>query len=111
MSWEQPYKRLCTKVGRGQGDGDIGTRVWGLGTWGRETRDLGTSSMGRGDAGTRGRQKLGRREPGMLMIIVKVGGKCDISFFVEMCYLWSTLDSIFQNHIGHLMMFTQNISL
>ena len=28
---------------------DIGTRVWGLGTWGRETRDLRTSSMGRGD--------------------------------------------------------------
>ena len=24
---------LCIKVGRGQGDGDIGTRVWGLGTW------------------------------------------------------------------------------
>ena len=43
---------LCIKVGRGQGDRDIGTRVWGLGTWGRETRDLGTSSMGRGDAGT-----------------------------------------------------------
>ena len=42
-------KRLCIKVGRGQGDGDIGTRVWGLGTWGRETRDLRTSSMGRGD--------------------------------------------------------------
>ena len=40
---------LCMKVGRGQGDGDIGTRVWGLGTWGRETRDLGTSSMGLGD--------------------------------------------------------------
>ena len=33
---------LCIKVGRGQGDGDIGTRVWGLGTWGHETRDLGT---------------------------------------------------------------------
>ena len=45
------------------------------------------------------------------MIIAKVGGKCDISFFVKMCYLWSTLDSIFQNHFGHLMMFTQNISL
>ena len=25
--------------------------------------------------------------------------------------LWSTLDSIFQNHIGHLMIITQNISL
>ena len=40
---------LCIKVGRGQGDGDVRTRVWGLGTWGRETRDLRTSSMGRGD--------------------------------------------------------------
>ena len=40
---------LCIKVGRGQGDGDIGTRVWGLGNWGRETRDLRTSSIGRGD--------------------------------------------------------------
>ena len=44
---------LCIKVGRGQGDGDIGTRVWGLGTWGRETRDLRTSSMGRGDVKNR----------------------------------------------------------
>ena len=43
--------RLCIKVGRGQGDGDIGMRVWGLGTWGREAKDLGTSSIGRGDAG------------------------------------------------------------
>ena len=42
-------KRLCIKVGRGQGYGEIGTHVWGLGTWGRETRDLRTSSMGRGD--------------------------------------------------------------
>ena len=40
---------LCIKVGRGQGDGDIATRVWGLGTRGRETRDLRTSSMERGD--------------------------------------------------------------
>ena len=36
-------------MGRGQGDGDIETRVWGLGTWGRETKDLRISSMGRGD--------------------------------------------------------------
>ena len=41
--------RLCIKEGRGQGDEDIGTRVWGLGTWGRVGRDVGTSSMGRGD--------------------------------------------------------------
>ena len=44
---------LCLKVGRGQGDGDIGTRVWGLGTWGRETRDLRTLRMGRGDVKNR----------------------------------------------------------
>ena len=46
------HSGLYIKVGRGQGNGDIGTPVWGLGTWGRETRDLGTSSMGRVDAGT-----------------------------------------------------------
>ena len=46
------HRGLCIKVGRGQGDRDVGTRVWGLGTWGRETRDLRTLSMGRGDAGT-----------------------------------------------------------
>ena len=40
---------MFIKVGRRQRDGDIGTRVWGLGTWGRETRDLRTSSMGRWD--------------------------------------------------------------
>ena len=38
---------LCIKLGQGQGDGDIGTLVWKLGTRGCETRDLGTSSMGR----------------------------------------------------------------
>ena len=40
------FSRLCIKVGRGQGDGDMVTRVWELGIWGRKTRDLGTSSMG-----------------------------------------------------------------
>ena len=54
---------LCIKVGRGQGDGDIGTRVWGLGTWGRETRDLGKSSMGRGDVwdGNEGTSNAGKQ--------------------------------------------------
>ena len=38
--------------------------MWGLGTWERETRDLGTSSMVRGDAwdGDAGRQIQGRRD-------------------------------------------------
>ena len=54
-------KGLCIKVGRAQGDGGIRTRVWGLGTWGRETRDLRTSSMGRGDVwdGDAGTSKTG----------------------------------------------------
>ena len=57
FEFKVPSLRLCIKVGRGQGDGDIGTRVWGLGTWGRDTRNLRTSSMGRedvwdGDTGT-----------------------------------------------------------
>ena len=35
------------KTGTGTSGRDIGTRVWGLGTWGRQTKDLRTSSMGR----------------------------------------------------------------
>ena len=61
LIWRNAIIRLCKKVGRGQGYGDIGTRVWGLGTWGRETRDLRTSSMGRGDVwdGDAGTSKTG----------------------------------------------------
>ena len=106
-------------MGRGQGDRDIGTCVWGLilgtrdeglgdikyGTWGRVGQGRGTLNIYR-DAGT---SNMGRR--GTLMIIAKVRVKCNISFFVKMCYLLSTLDSIIQNHIGHLMMFARNISL
>ena len=42
----RPIYRLCIKVGRRQGDGDIGTRVWGLGTW-----DLGLGDARRGTSG------------------------------------------------------------
>ena len=56
---------------------------------------------GTGTQGTQGH--------GMWVITAKVGGKCDISFYVKMCYLWSTLDSIFQSHLGHLTMFTQKM--
>ena len=48
-------------MGRGQGDGDIETRVWGLGTWGRETKDLRISSMGREDVKNRDAGTLGAR--------------------------------------------------
>ena len=56
-------------------DGDIRTCV---GTW-----DLGTRDEGLEDTkyGTQGCQKQERRGHGMCMIIGKVGGKCDISFF------------------------------
>ena len=74
----------------------------GTGSWERESGDLGLSYARRGtwghqvwDAGDvwdgkQGRQKQGHRGRGMWMIIAKVGGKCDTSFFVKMCYLWST---------------------
>ena len=62
-------RRLCIKVGWGHRDGDIATRVWGLETEGRETRDLRTSSMGRGyvwdgdtDAGTSKNGMQGTRD-------------------------------------------------
>ena len=45
-------RRLCIKVGRGQGDGDIGTRVWRLGTWGSDIK-YGTRGRGDGDTGTK----------------------------------------------------------
>ena len=44
-------KQLCIKVGRGQGDGDMGTRVWGLGdarqgTYGHQVWDAATCGTG-----------------------------------------------------------------
>ena len=63
-------------MGCGQGDGGMGTRVWGLGTWGRETKDLRTSSMGRGDFKHRD-----AGDAGTIVIIAKVEGKYDISHF------------------------------
>ena len=65
------------------GTGTIGLGHWDacVGTW-----DVGTRGEGRGDvwAGDAGTSNIG--DAGS-----KVGGKCDISFFVKMCYLWSTL--------------------
>ena len=60
------YKSGTGTRGRGHGDACVGT-------WGRETRDLGTSSMGRGD--------VWDGDAGAIMIIEKVGGKCDKSHF------------------------------
>ena len=47
--------RLCIKVGRGHGDGDIGTRAWG--TWDLGTRDEELEDI---KYGTRGRVGRGR---------------------------------------------------
>ena len=58
----RPIYRLCIKVGRGQGDGDIGTRVWGLGTWDLGMRDEGLRDI---KYGTWGRQNQERRGRGM----------------------------------------------
>ena len=46
------FKWLCIKVGRGQGDGDVGTRVWGLGT-----RDQGLEDIKYGTRGRVGRER------------------------------------------------------
>ena len=73
--------------------GDLG--LWDArgGKWGcigcREVGDVGISNIG--DPRGKARRKF------------------NISFFVKMCYLCSTLDSILQNHIEHLMMFTKDI--
>ena len=47
-----PKKGLCIKVRWGQGDKDIGMRVWGPGTWGRQMRDLRTKVWDTGMCGT-----------------------------------------------------------
>ena len=56
-----------------------GHQVWDAGTCGMQGR-VGCKDMWDGDAGM---SNIGTRE-------CKVRGKCDISFFVKMCYLWST---------------------
>ena len=104
-------ERLCIKVGRAREDrtlggvcGDLGLGGARQGTWRHQVWDAGTCGTGTQDVKYRDAGDMGT-------FIAKVGGKCDISFFIKMCYLWSTLNSIVQNHIGHLMIFTQNISL
>ena len=73
-----------------------------------ETWDLGTSSMGRGDAGA---SKTGTQGIRDVNDYRKSRREMRYLFLRENVLFMSTLDSIFQNHIGHLMMFTQNISL
>ena len=53
-------------MGRGQGDGDIGTRVWGLGTWDLVTRDEGLEDIKYGTWGRvgRGREDVKYRDAG-----------------------------------------------
>ena len=51
-------------MGRGQGDGDIGTRVWGLGTWDLGTRDEGLEHIKNGTRGRVGRGDVKNRDAG-----------------------------------------------
>ena len=83
------YKSGTGTRGRGHRD----ACVWDLGlgdaireTWGHQVWDAGTCGTGK-----QGRQKQGRRGHGMWTIIAKVGGKCNISFFVKMCCLCVTV--------------------
>ena len=106
------YKSGTGTRGRGHWNACVGTNIrdarWR--TWGHQVWDAGICGTGTRDIKyIQGCGDMGRR--GMLMISAKVRVKCDISFFVKMCYLLSTLNSIIQNHTGHLMMFAQNISL
>ena len=50
MQFKDDFYRLFIKVGQGQGDGDIGTRVWGLGDARRG--NMGHGDVCDGDAGT-----------------------------------------------------------
>ena len=78
------YKSGTGTRGRGHRD----ACVWDLGlgdaireTWGHQVWDAGTCGTG----------KQGRRGRRMWTIIAKVGGKCNISFFVKMCCLCVTV--------------------
>ena len=95
------YKSGTGTRGRGHGDACVGT--WDLGTRDEGLEDI---SMERGDVwdGDAGNSNTGMQ--GMIMIISKVRGECDVSFFVKICYLVNI-----RYHLEHLMMFTQNISL
>ena len=62
---------LCIKVGRGHWDTCLGTWDWGTQDEGLGDIKHGTPDVKYRDAG----------DVGTLMIIAKVGGKCDISHF------------------------------
>ena len=40
------------------------------------------------ETGTQGVKYRDVGDVGMFVIIAKVGGTCDMSFFAKMCYLW-----------------------
>ena len=79
------YKSGTGTRGRGHGDACVGT--WDLGTQDEGLEDI--------KYGTRGLVRLGRGDfkqrnagdVGTIMIIEKVGGKCDISHFPSECVL------------------------
>ena len=84
--------------------------VWGLGDAKRGTRGrIGCREVWAGDVGLSNIGAAGISNIGHTGGNTR--GRCNISLFVKMCYLFSMLDSIVQGHIGHLMLFTQYIYL
>ena len=92
-------KGLCIKVGREQ---ETGHKDACVGTWDLRTRDEVLEDI---KYGTRGRVGRGRVD-----VKYRDAGDAGCEWLLQksevnaisLCYLWSTLDSIFRNHIGHL---------
>ena len=106
-------KGLCIKVGQAQGDGGIRTRVWGLGTWGRETRDLRTSGMGRGDVwdGVAGTSYTGTQETQDVNDYCNESEVNAISLSSWKCVIYIMVNIRFHLPKPHWTPYTQNISL
>ena len=97
------YKSGTGTRGLGHWDACVGTcdlvtqdEVWDAGTCGTGTQDVKYRDAGTSNTGTRG----------MFMIIAKMR----YFFLGENVLFIVNVRSIVQNHIGHLVMFTKNIS-
>ena len=89
---------------RGQGHRDASMGHWDLGTRDEGLEDIKYGTLGRVG---RGRGDVKYRDAGCEWLSQKLEVNA-ISLSSRKCVIY---DSIFQNNVGHLMMFTQNISL
>ena len=119
--WSHGYAMLCViwlpcnfravyKSGtgtRGRGHRDACVRTWDLGTQDKRLEDIKYGTRGRVGRGRRDVKYRDAGDAGCEWLLQKseVNAICLSSW---KCVIY---DSFFQNHIGHLMMFTQNISL